>query len=175
MAYLESNLKTELRDALRDAGCCCEKFPDNAKGVKKPYDLVAGIQGRLCAIETKLTKCGSEHHLARRKPDMIVVKLSDVRENQVIALNDTWAKGCWAFVGAGLYEQMTHARECWMVPWVLFKGREVWTLGDLQQLGPPHLIWARGRGWDVSPLVAWSDEEHQMLCSVDHAIRMTAE
>lgn len=158
MSYLERDLKTELVKAMRSAGCEAQKFPDNARGVIKPYDLVLGIGGKLVAVETKLTKIGSARSFSSRTSSLRIVKFSDVRFNQMRALDLTEMNGSLAFLGAGVYEQYNGDRECWMIPWGVFKTQEVWTLGDLLHLRPPRLFWAKGRGWDVSALIEYVRE-----------------
>ena len=105
MSYLEANLKTELVAAFENAGYICWKYPDNARGVKKPCDLICGIHGQFVALETKLVKVGTASSKGRWHDKQIVVKYTDVRTNQHTALRKAVMAGSFGFVVGAIYDR----------------------------------------------------------------------
>ena len=152
MAYLESNLKTELVKAFEAAGHVCHRFPDLAKGVKKPHDLVCGIHGHYVGIETKLVKVGTVSSVGHWRDTLIVVRHTDVRPNQHVALKETVRRKSIGLVVAGIYDRCDHHRLAFALTYEQFLTRDVWTYGDCVREGV-RIPWERGKGWDISGLV----------------------
>lgn len=152
MSYLEATLKTELVAAFKGAGHVCHKFSDLAKGMKKPHDLVAGIHGRYVGMETKLVKVGTAANVGRWHDGLIVLRREDLSLNQHTALRETAAAGSFAFVVGAVYDRCDHHRLAFALPYDQFLASEVWTLVECSAHTIP-LVWARGKGWDVSALV----------------------
>jgi hypothetical protein len=154
MSWTEASFKTELVAAFERAGHTCHKFPDLARGVKKPYDLVCGIGGLYVGVETKLVKVGTAASAGRWHEGLIVLRHEDVRTNQHKALRETAATGNVALVVGGIYDRHDYHREAYALPYEQFLTRAVWTRRDCVREAI-WLSWERGQGWDVEALAQW--------------------
>lgn len=158
MSWTEANFKTELQIAFEKAGHVCWKFPDIARGLKKPCDLVAGIEGRFVAIESKVTKVGTTENPGRWHDEQIIVRQVDVRLNQHTALRLTERRGSVALVIGAIYDRYDYDRQAYALPYHEFMERDVWTLADCRRLAIP-IRWEKGHGWDVEELVRSATEK----------------
>ena len=145
----ETDFQSSLMRGLKSQGCYCRKWPDLARAVTKPFDICMAYQGDFCPIETKLTKYG------RKKP----LQMSDIaispasftgRGHQIPELLNIYDSGqgdpylavCVVRIEMG----STAETRAWMFRASHMKKRDVWTIGDLDQLRF-NLVWVPTVGW----------------------------
>lgn len=154
MAYVETDFQQELLAAFRDAHCVAHKFPDIAKRVTKPHDLVLGVGGYYVAVECKLCKVGTRANPGHWHPGLIVVREKDLSVGQHRALRETAERHSHALVIAGVYDVYDYRREAFAWEYADFTRKEFWTLHE-SRLRAIRLSWQPGKGWGVEPIIQY--------------------
>lgn len=148
MTERERNI--ELRDGLRHQGLCCDLFPDQARGVRKPYDMVACTPtGRYWAIEGKRVEIPAWDS----KKAILTARMFE--EDQLPSLMEVARREALASVALFVQPPQVTKTRAWLLSarWVVTRLRdgEALRLTDLQ--GRVELVRLMNVGWGVTPTV----------------------
>lgn len=151
---VEADLQRELVSGLRSQGWWVWKWPDNAIGVVKPFDLCAAHDGAFHPIEVKLKK------IVRQRPveddDVALDTRTAFQPHQVETLRTVRITGAAPYVAVGLAWQAPGTTRwkkwVWLVPFpaleeLLVETNKI-TVGALNaHPAVQPLGWQVGTGW----------------------------
>lgn len=96
------------------------KYPDLAKGIRKPYDIYGCCKGRHIVIEAKFTKVDSG---AWWSSTTIVASVKMVERHQEDSLVEEKKAGALCYIAVGYYSTNGKCRKAWLIPievWMQF-------------------------------------------------------
>jgi len=150
---VEKDFTADLIQGLIAQGAYAEKWPDGARGVKKPFDICAAFAGHFYPIECKLRKFETEERLPTKT---VVLSPADFkgRKHQLPNLlkmqDQNQAK---PFVAAFVLVEREFRQPLkfgWLIPVERLRTKDTWTLMEVidkqNQLG---LTWVPNIGWTV--------------------------
>ena len=150
----EKDFQVDLARGLRAQGCFCQKWPDLARAVVKPFDLCMGYDRQFYAIECKLTKVTAKRGLTAETK---VLCRNDFRPHQLPTLIDLYARDQaipYIAVCVAWQEGLGRMKKrAWLFPAHIYcdERLDTITLQEMEDDYDAELIWKPGVGW----LVPW--------------------
>lgn len=157
---VETDFQRDLARGLRSQGCYCEKWPDLARAVTKPFDLCMSNNGLFQPIECKLTK------RTRKKPmqdeDIAISSACFTgRGHQLPGLLRIYDREQGdpqiGLCGVRIEMRQVVERKAWLFPVWHLRDRDTWAIGDLNENGFT-LEWTPSIGW-TAPWLPSPDRE----------------
>lgn len=131
----EKNFQENLVNGLRHHGFWAHKLPDLARGVNKPFDIVACWSAQFWAIEVKLAKFKRSMQKAQISGKDRVVKQTDLSHGQHKNLTEILTNEGNALIAAFICNDFDpQIARGWIIDYKTFMTRDSWTVDELIKL-----------------------------------------